>query len=908
MERNIISFSANQQELIKTGGISHYASNVVGYIVAEFDLGENWTEFDSVRAVFKSDYETVPAVLSHGACVIPFEVLKRRSTVKVNLVGSVAESNVLVDRLTSYPITALVVDANATVDNDIEPITPTEFEQFVAAVKADADRAEAGAESAEAAVEDAEASEQAALGSAQAAAASALNAANSASDASNYADRVAQMVAEVIAEIEEFEGVTVTVETLPAGSQATASFADGVLHLGIPRGDKGEQGDRGERGETGATGATGATGNGIESITLTSTSGAVKTYTILFTDGTSTTFEVTDGEVTQAVLDETVSDLKADIGDIKTDTNVELGYATTTSEYGIRTTAVGSTVSPYSTSAMSYRTYDVNEGDMLKVQTAVTASTNYQYSGYFTDDNGVVISQILPKGADPEMVAEIVVVPTGATKLYMNYMNKKIGVYGEMYVRIAERLPLQSQINDVATEIEDNFVFRNYIQYATSVSEYAYRTRNIGDSIGSPYNSTAYAYRTYSVHGGDLLEVQTYVTTSEDYRYQGYFVDENGIVVGRFMIIGASSELRKEQVVVPDDAVTLYLNYYHKNIGDRGAMQVAVLQPVSLESYGENDRMMAIGNQLLDDARAKVFDYNASNLCLNFPFITDIHVNGYGGTNTRAKYNVELFKTIANERWSAFAFCGGDLVTVTADTTRDEYLDSAAEAMQVFGEIEIPTFIARGNHDCNGKGSSDEAITSYQWYLLTQQNTDSDVQYDSSNSGWFYHDYDDKKIRVIVLSAYTGMESGALYGDQMTWFGNVALNFSDKETPSDWHTLVLVHSVSSNTRTPFWRILTAFKNGADDHDDDVDFTSQGTMTVIGIIHGHTHADEYLNVNDINVIGSVAGYGDESNLGTALEYGIDIFSIDTVNTTIYASRIGRGSDRSFSYGDSVGQIS
>ena len=182
MERNIISFSANQQELIKTGGISHYASNVVGYIVAEFDLGENWTEFDSVRAVFKSDYETVPAVLSHGACVIPFEVLKRRSTVKVNLVGSVAESNVLVDRLTSYPITALVVDANATVDNDIEPITPTEFEQFVAAVKADADRSEAGAESAAAAAENAEASEQEALASAQAAEASALRASNSSSD------------------------------------------------------------------------------------------------------------------------------------------------------------------------------------------------------------------------------------------------------------------------------------------------------------------------------------------------------------------------------------------------------------------------------------------------------------------------------------------------------------------------------------------------------------------------------------------------------------------------------------------------------------------------------------------------------------------------------------------------------
>lgn len=43
-------------------------------------------------------------------------------------------------------------------------------------------------------------------------------------------------------------------------------------------------------------GPQGETGNGIESITLTSTVGRVKTYTILFTDGTTTTFQVTDGE------------------------------------------------------------------------------------------------------------------------------------------------------------------------------------------------------------------------------------------------------------------------------------------------------------------------------------------------------------------------------------------------------------------------------------------------------------------------------------------------------------------------------------------------------------------------------------------------------------------------------------
>ena len=45
--------------------------------------------------------------------------------------------------------------------------------------------------------------------------------------------------------IAELEGLTVTVNTLPAGSSATASYADGVLSLGIPKGDKGDQGDIG---------------------------------------------------------------------------------------------------------------------------------------------------------------------------------------------------------------------------------------------------------------------------------------------------------------------------------------------------------------------------------------------------------------------------------------------------------------------------------------------------------------------------------------------------------------------------------------------------------------------------------------------------------------------------------------
>ena len=76
------------------------------------------------------------------------------------------------------------------------------------------------------------------------------------------------------------------------------------------KGDKGDKGDaftyadftpeqleglKGPKGDTGNTGATGATGNGISSISKTGSSGLVDTYTILFTNGNSTTFTVTNG-------------------------------------------------------------------------------------------------------------------------------------------------------------------------------------------------------------------------------------------------------------------------------------------------------------------------------------------------------------------------------------------------------------------------------------------------------------------------------------------------------------------------------------------------------------------------------------------------------------------------------------
>lgn len=282
MDRQILNFTANEQILTVSNPI-RISTNKVNYIEAHFALGDNWSGYDSVRAVWFNDYQTISIVLnSDGVCRVPFEVLKRKGKVKVDLVGSISDGDVLTDRLTSYPVVAVIVDCIAPITGaETSPITPSQFEQFVATVRED---------------------------------------------------------------VETVTGMTATAETLPAGSSATASYSDGVLSLGIPKGDtgpagpqgiqgeagpqgiQGERGPQGPQGETGETGATGATGpqgpQGIQGERGpkgdTGATGPVGPQGPKGDTGATGPQgpKGDTGDVSQAQLDAAVSDLKSDINHI----------------------------------------------------------------------------------------------------------------------------------------------------------------------------------------------------------------------------------------------------------------------------------------------------------------------------------------------------------------------------------------------------------------------------------------------------------------------------------------------------------------------------------------------------------------------------------------------------------------
>ena len=245
-----LSFRADNQELVASQR-PVLASDTVGYVEATFTLGTNWSGFDSVSALWKSGKTTIATTLdANGHCVVPSEVLKSPDEVKVNLVGFTIENGSLVERLTTFQITALSVGQKVKISGANDTVTPSQYERFVAEVTADADRASAAATSA---AEDASDAEAYAIGKrsgtdvgsddpayhnnakyySEQAASSASSASSSASDASDAKDdAVAAKTAAVSAKNDAVDAKDIAVQKASDASDSAGSAASSATTAG----------------------------------------------------------------------------------------------------------------------------------------------------------------------------------------------------------------------------------------------------------------------------------------------------------------------------------------------------------------------------------------------------------------------------------------------------------------------------------------------------------------------------------------------------------------------------------------------------------------------------------------------------------------------------------------------------
>ena len=203
------------------------------------------------------------------------------------------------------------------------------------------------------------------------------------------------------------------------GEEAWIFITDfsGATGIQGEQGPQGIQGPQGPQGIPGPQGETGATGNGILSIQKTATAGLIDTYTITFTDGTTTTFDITngeDGEVTQAQLDETnenVSWLQAlteqmpHVAGQGTDLSLESvlnyrlmkflpqGVSKQESTRGINLLPNNAT-----SQTINGVTFTVNEDKSITVNGTATANINYVLAQHLTMELGTFTLSGCPSG------------------------------------------------------------------------------------------------------------------------------------------------------------------------------------------------------------------------------------------------------------------------------------------------------------------------------------------------------------------------------------------------------------------------------------------------------------------------------------------------------------------------------
>lgn len=305
---------------------------------------------------------------------------------------------------------------------------------------------------------------------------------------------------------------------------------------------------------------------------------------------------------------------------------------------------------------------------------------------------------------------------------------------------------------------------------------------------------------------------------------------------------------------------------------------------------------------------------------------------------------MKAFVDMANERWVDFAAHGGDIIT-DYGLTRNDALTWMDDTLGIFGDIQVPLLIAKGNHEENNAyyqlvtdtsnldwehntyyvrsditfatvtedtwnhvadlyiaDPTPERIPDNQFTMLAQLGFAGDVVRNSSDylGGYFYKDFDYNKIRVIVLDEFQvqGTTRVGISSEQYAWLGGTALVLG--EGKSDYSVMIISHSqqVTANVSG----LINAFKNGTSYtiNGTTYDYSSQGAKDFIMYLHGHEHVDSYVDSGGFNNIGVICGYVPAESVDTEDEIRFSIFTIDTTNKKIYETRIGAGSNREFDY--------
>ena len=272
----------------------------------------------------------------------------------------------------------------------------------------------------------------------------------------------------------------------------------------------------------------------------------------------------------------------------------------------------------------------------------------------------------------------------------------------------------------------------------------------------------------------------------------------------------------------------------------------------------------------------------------SFVFITDVHYE----RNT--KNSPQIIRSITEKTATKIVFNGGD--TLDEGDTVDVAIEKLASWQGLMHGIRAFNIV--GNHDNNNYNSSnpDGVLTAGQYYGIMVKpaeqwiNTDGQIYYCVDNPS--------QKVRYICLAIEAFSSANVAEGStERAWFEQKLTELNE-----DWTIIVMQHRIWGSTTDA----ITAKAQAVIDTINNAWANIKANF--VGIIAGHTHLDYSVSesVNGYLLIacncdtlsGGNSGY--TRTAGTTSEQSFDVFHLDTVNKHLYATRIGAGVDRDWSY--------
>ena len=510
----------------------------------------------------------------------------------------------------------------------------------------------------------------------------------------------------------------------------------------------------------------------------------------------------------------------------------------------------------------------------------------------------------------------------------------------------------------------------------------------IGKRVESFYSYSSggsdFSYRIYPNLPLGQYEVTTRCNNSTNYPYYAFLVETaTGNI--KHMFLASTYDLYvypTETVTITEEGLSLYIQQNSPMDEHYKVSRIVYEQDFSFitEQFG-NPEAMYVGREVAATKKLDYIAYNETKKYLNFGWITDPHYDSRPEDNgDKTINNLRLFSEICNEGYVDIGMVGGDL-TSALDASKKQSLENVSRLTGALRDIAIPVYYLRGNHDLNAKSmrkanlttktgwapnwdenqyfifeqnsvtgsylyspvtaetwdgdkplyirDSDQQISTLTWAMFCQNHIEANFDKNNRYGGYFYKDFENEKIRLIITNCYENESKGEglCWGAEQTKFiAQEALNFEDKVDRADWGVILFAHDIPADlilehelpadaTSTLRYEaydrnllaILQAFQDGRSischlrgGEAFSIDYSAQGAMNLVATIHGHTHTDEYdtgYGWRNIGTIAAYDAYGDDKTKPEQ-EFGISVFTIDTDTDTIYETRIGRGQSRTF----------